>query len=624
MLTQRSKKMIKATAGVAGLLAGALVMVPGNATAAPAVAASDAGKIEIWGATGIETGVPDRATYAEGGRWSAMALGNGGTNFAINTDGSLVRLSGTVPALNIPAELASTPVKAVSTYATTAAVVTADGGVQVWGTRGPTAQTLTAANLGAPAVDVAVGTSIVTVLLEDGRVGLVSSNPYKTVKVDGADLTNAVEITQIRGENGAARLEGGGIVSFTVSGITADVPAELSGEELADPVVSFAGVGLGVAVTEAGVVHTWGPGTTPFPVDSVDGKVVEVAASSRYFVARTDQNEVVVWGDTPNSGDYSLMTNVPDEVDGEKVVDLVGGVYTFGALVTTDVPPVTVSAKPSIAGAVTVGATLTGTPATFAGSPDSIANRWLANGEAITGATDTTYKLTSAELGKNITFESTATRSGTADVSSLSDPVGPVVAAPDVAVASTTTVSAPARTYGSASSVTVTVGNTAGKPVAGTVTLSGAGAAQTAAVAGGQATFVIDKALAAGSYALTAAYSGSAGVNPSAGATTFTVAKAKSGKPAFKANKVSTSKKKGKATVTVGTGSGLAKATGKATVTIKKGKTTKKITVTLSNGKKSISLPKLKKGTWKVQVSYNGDKNYVAQKSKSYNLKIKK
>lgn len=95
-------------------------------------------------------------------------------------------------------------------------------------------------------------------------------------------------------------------------------------------------------------------------------------------------------------------------------------------------------------------------------------------------------------------------------------------------------------------------------------------------------------------------------------------------KVTFKANKASTSKKKGKATVTVAAASGRAKATGKATVTIKKGKTTKKIKVTLSGGKKSISLPKLKKGTWKVQVSYNGDKNYLAGKSKSYNLKIKK
>lgn len=101
------------------------------------------------------------------------------------------------------------------------------------------------------------------------------------------------------------------------------------------------------------------------------------------------------------------------------------------------------------------------------------------------------------------------------------------------------------------------------------------------------------------------------------------VSKVAPAKVAVKVSKAPTSKKKGKATVTVTASPGRAAASGKVTITVK-GKTTKKISVSLSGGKASVSLPKLKKGTYKVTVAYAGDATYVGATSKSVSLKVKK
>lgn len=91
-------------------------------------------------------------------------------------------------------------------------------------------------------------------------------------------------------------------------------------------------------------------------------------------------------------------------------------------------------------------------------------------------------------------------------------------------VDSTTTVIAPSTTYGTAGRASVNVA-ASGTTVAGDVTLTGAGNAQTKPVdADGNVTFDLPATLAAGTYSLTASYAGTDGVNPSTGTATFTVA----------------------------------------------------------------------------------------------------
>ena len=55
---------------------------------------------------------------------------------------------------------------------------------------------------------------------------------------------------------------------------------------------------------------------------------------------------------------------------------------------------------------------------------------------------------------------------------------------------------------------------------------------------------------------------------------------------------------------------GGAAATGKVTVTLKKGSAKKTAKATLKNGVAKVKLPKLAKGTWKVKIAYAGDVTY--------------
>lgn len=81
-------------------------------------------------------------------------------------------------------------------------------------------------------------------------------------------------------------------------------------------------------------------------------------------------------------------------------------------------------------------------------------------------------------------------------------------------------------------------------------------------------------------------------------------------KPVAKVAKKPTSKKTGKVVVRVPAVAGKPAPTGKVRVKITKGKTSRYVTAKLSRGKRNVTLPRLKKGTWTIRVSYFGDANY--------------
>lgn len=190
-------------------------------------------------------------------------------------------------------------------------------------------------------------------------------------------------------------------------------------------------------------------------------------------------------------------------------------------------------------------------------------------------------------------------------------------------VGSSLTVAAPATTYGKAGTVTVTV-SSGSAPKTGTVTLTGAGAAQTKTVTNGKAIFTLPKTLAVKTYTLTSTYSGDGNVTGSTKAASFKVAKGTVASVAYTLTTKPTSKKTGKATVVVKAPTGLATPTGKVQVVLKKGNTYKSVTVTLSAGKKVVTLPKLAKGTWTVTIKYLGSTTYNARASKAYKISVTK
>lgn len=90
-----------------------------------------------------------------------------------------------------------------------------------------------------------------------------------------------------------------------------------------------------------------------------------------------------------------------------------------------NVPPRIVSA-PVLSGTPTVGQTLTTTNGTWSSASSiTYAIEWLADGVAISGATASTYVLTSGESGKTITTQVTATNAHGSTVAT-SNALGPV------------------------------------------------------------------------------------------------------------------------------------------------------------------------------------------------------
>jgi thiol-disulfide isomerase/thioredoxin len=221
-------------------------------------------------------------------------------------------------------------------------------------------------------------------------------------------------------------------------------------------------------------------------------------------------------------------------------------------------------------------------------------------------------------------------------------------------VVSTRTVSAPAVTVGTPSTISVTIANEHGRKPAGNVALTVKQGGQTVAtastaIANDAVAFTVPN-LGVGTYEYALTYAGDdqlapftetgtltvnpvsvvatptpVVVNPVPSATPTPVAtKAKASKVRGAIVTRPTSKKAGKYKVTITTASGKAKATGKVTLTLKKGKTTKKVTGTLKNGVVTVTVPKLAKGTWKVTVAWAGDKTYQSASASGASIKVTK
>lgn len=101
-------------------------------------------------------------------------------------------------------------------------------------------------------------------------------------------------------------------------------------------------------------------------------------------------------------------------------------------IVGIDVPDLQFRATSAsaVSGKAQVGKALTGTPATFAPAPESVTYQWLADGVPIPGATGTTFVPTAAQVGKQITFRTTASAARYADGVSTSAPTAPVKKGP--------------------------------------------------------------------------------------------------------------------------------------------------------------------------------------------------
>ena len=167
--------------------------------------------------------------------------------------------------------------------------------------------------------------------------------------------------------------------------------------------------------------------------------------------------------------------------------------------------------------------------------------------------------------------------------------------------------------YGAPGSVRVTVAADQGVPGGTVRVVSGGTTLVEGPLSSGTATLALPKDLAPGRYDLRAVYAGGSGFEGSqSSATTVTVGKGKPGKP-----KLTVSGRT--ATVKVPTAAGLAKAGGKATITLTRGGTTKTVAVTIKKGVGTATLPA---GSWTAVVTYAGDRSWSGATSKPVQVSV--
>jgi len=231
-------------------------------------------------------------------------------------------------------------------------------------------------------------------------------------------------------------------------------------------------------------------------------------------------------------------------------------------------------------------------------------------------------------------------------------------------VVSRRTVTADPVTQGTAPTVTVAIANDYGRVPTGDVSLvvkkDGVTVASTSAPVAQDAASLTLPLLDAGTYSYALSYAGDDQLAPFTETGTLTVAPGEQPKvddppvttpvdppvttpittpikPPIIANvrvkaskvkgaivKAPTSRKAGKYKVTITAAKGVSVPSGKVTVKLKKGKTTKTITGKLSRGAVTVSLPKLAKGTWKVTISWPGDTRYLPTSVAGTSVKVTK
>ena len=138
---------------------------------------------------------------------------------------------------------------------------------------------------------------------------------------------------------------------------------------------------------------TWSPAMTSASYQwKVDGGIIDGATGSTYVVATADRGHSISVTVTGMRAGYLPTAKTSAYLDIPKV------------FATTPVPTIIGTAK--------AGSTLTVHRGTWSPTATTYTYRWYRNGVAISGATHTTYKLTTSDKGKQIIVKVTGAKSG--------------------------------------------------------------------------------------------------------------------------------------------------------------------------------------------------------------------
>ncbi|WP_370618372.1 Ig-like domain repeat protein [Mumia qirimensis] len=609
-------RLTRATAGLTvTALAAATLTLASTSQADPDgdVPLSDAGHVVSWAQNNddmdpIPTAVTSKAVVS--------IEGAGQATFAVMADGTVAGWSQSVPrstlVTGMPAGLSN--VVQIAGNGTNVAALKADGTVVAWGATSSLINRVPAGLR--DVVDISLGTNIAYALKSDGTItgwGAFWTGPY----IPPAGLTDVVDVSSSQRAAFALKADGTIVGWGDPLGLPSplDVPDSIQGHVER---ILFTGGSHNAVRTDDGRMHTWplgafgyGAAGIELPEGLVEDSIVDASSTGANFIAVAESGHVYLWGQAGPPLDNLLVA--PAALDGKSPAaaasSSVGHTVLYRAL--------TPVRAPRISGSSLLGSTLTVTPATFSGTPESTTTQWLADGAPIPGATNATLSLTTTLLGKRISIEQTATQ-GSETAKATSTATAPV-ARPQVA--SSLRASAGTVRYGTTTprvSVTLSPSNATGRVdlYKGTRRLSSGNSIA------GRATLTLAKTtLAPGTHTLTVRYAGNTTTKPSATTVRVGVAKANAAIAAkAKTKKIVAKKTKAKIAVTV-------RATGVragGTVAVYQGK--KKIgTARLkSNGTAVVTLKKLKKaGKTKLTIRYLGSST-INKATKTIKVKIRK
>ncbi|WP_230118948.1 carboxypeptidase regulatory-like domain-containing protein [Arthrobacter sp. Bi83] len=326
------------------------------------------------------------------------------------------------------------------------------GAEDLWygGTSAATAKALTvAAEQTMPGVDMTVttGASI------KGKVTGTGTNGYPLSVLDSAGKTVKNGFTDATGNYSVVGLAAGSYkVAFNRSSGYSQEEAQFYQNKPESAGVSQAQaipVTTGQAVQNIDAALTAGGSVTGTVLDKAGQPVVNA-----FVQAYTPDGSLVTRdGSTTAAGKYSIS----GLTTGKYVIRVHGGLaagdlYSGNATTEATATPVAVvsgsatthdlsfaaanlpltSPAPTITGTAKAGSTLTAVPGTWGPSPVALTYQWKANGTAsglaIAGATASTYKLTTADVGKTITVTVTGTKTGYTTAAKTSVATGTVMA----------------------------------------------------------------------------------------------------------------------------------------------------------------------------------------------------
>lgn len=184
---------------------------------------------------------------------------------------------------------------------------------------------------------------------------------------------------------------GAGLVNPQSAVVVNTAPAPTSSVTSSTPTITGTAK---VGYTLTANAGTWGPSPVTLAYQwNRAGAAIAGATGSTYALTAADQGKAITVTVTGSKTGYNSVAKTS-----AATAAVAAGTLTYST--------------PTITGTLNVGSTLTANPGAWGPAPVTLSYQWYRSGVAVTGATATTYALTSTDAGKQMSVRVTGTKAG--------------------------------------------------------------------------------------------------------------------------------------------------------------------------------------------------------------------